>query len=255
LASTDKPEVVDEKTLTIPSYWIRPPQILSAKAGSHRFICDLHYTPPEGGGRRAYPMTAVYRDTPSEPHGPWVHPGPYVVRLTVGGVSQEQPLTVKMDPRVKTPAEGLQQQFDLSMQCYDGMRHTRDTSAEIRKLRAQIKEQQDKNKDKELADALTDLDKKAAALEGTPTGRGPGGAPFTDGPREQTLTAVSREMQQLLRILQGADATPTTTTVTACDDVGKALRQLLSRWGELKDNDVKSLNERLSKAGLPELAP
>ena len=51
-ASDDKPQKVDENTLTIPSYWIRPPQILSAKAGSHRFIWDLRY-PSQGGGKAA----------------------------------------------------------------------------------------------------------------------------------------------------------------------------------------------------------
>jgi hypothetical protein len=253
-SSTEKPETVDERTLTIPSYWIRPPQILSAAAGSHRFIWDLHYTPPEGG-RRGYPMAAIYRDTPSEPHGPWVHPGQYMARLTVAGTSYEQPLTVKMDPRVKTPAEGLKQQFDLSMQCYDGLRQTREVSGQIRALRAQIKELQAKKVDKELADALADLDKKAVALEGAPMGRVRGGERFADGPREQTLAAVSQEMQQLLHILQGADATPTTTAVTACEQADKALREMLSRWGELKDKDVKALNERLTKAGLTPLAP
>ena len=40
------------------------------------------------------------------------------MKLTVDGKSYVQPLTVKMDPRVKTPAAALEQQFELSMQCY-----------------------------------------------------------------------------------------------------------------------------------------
>ena len=84
-SSADKPDPIDPM-LAIPTYWIRPPQILSAAAGSHRFVWDLHYPPPEGG-RRSYPMAAIYRDTPSEPSGPWVLPGQYLVRLTVGGRS------------------------------------------------------------------------------------------------------------------------------------------------------------------------
>jgi hypothetical protein len=198
-----------------------------------------------------YPMTAVYHDTPSEPRGPWVHPGQYVVRLTANGSSYDQPLTVKMDPRVKTPAAGLQQQFDLSMQCYDGTRQARETSAQVRSLRSQIKELQGKDVDKEIAAALADLDKKLTALEGTPPrGRGGRGA---EGPREVSLAGLAQEMQQLLRILQGADATPTTTAATACEQTGKALREIMTRWGELKDKDVKALNERLTKAGLTPL--
>ena len=47
--------------------------------------------------------------------------GTYTVRLTVEGVSLTQPLRVEMDPRVKTPAEGLRQQFDLSFHVAEAM--------------------------------------------------------------------------------------------------------------------------------------
>jgi photosystem II stability/assembly factor-like uncharacterized protein len=239
-SSDDKPEPVDEKTLTIPSYWIRPPRILSAAAGSHRFVWDLHYTPTEGGRGSQYGMAAIYKDTPHEPTGPWAHPGQYMVRLTAGGATSEQPLTIKMDPRVKTPPEGLAKQFELSMQCYEGVLQARATLAEVQKLRSRIKEVQARA-DGELADALAELDKTAAILEGA--GRGDN--------RDQHLGGVSQELSQLLHLLQGADATPTTTAVTACEEVVKAHRDLQARWTKLKDKDVKAVNERLSKAGLP----
>jgi len=48
--------------------------------------------------------------------GPIDMPGSYTVKLTVDGKSFTAPLTLKMDPRVKTPPAGLQQQFDLAQQ-------------------------------------------------------------------------------------------------------------------------------------------
>src|SRR5262249_1690876 len=141
-ASTDRSEAPAEKDLVVASYWLRPPQLPSAKAGSHRFVWDLHYPPPEGP--RRVPVTAVYRDTATTPPGPWVQPGEYRVRLTVGDQTVEQPLTVKMDPRVKTPPEALAQQFELSMQCYDGARQAREALAQVRKLRAQVQERRQK---------------------------------------------------------------------------------------------------------------
>jgi hypothetical protein len=42
-SSNDKPYEIPP--LNIPDYWIRPQQLLSADAGSHRFLWDLHYTP------------------------------------------------------------------------------------------------------------------------------------------------------------------------------------------------------------------
>src|SRR6185369_5900963 len=106
--SDDRPELGNEREMNIPTYWIRPPQRLSTDAGVQRFVWDLRYAPPPAE-RRVYPISAIYRDTPSEPLGPEVLPGQYTVRLTVGGKAYTQPLTVKLDPRVTTPADGLAQ--------------------------------------------------------------------------------------------------------------------------------------------------
>jgi hypothetical protein len=222
---------------------------LSATAGPHRFVWDLHYAPVPGGGRGRYPMTAVYKDTPPEPTGPWAHPGQYTVRLTAGSTTLEQPLTIRMDPRVKTSAEGLKKQFELSMQCYEGIRQTRETLSHIKNLRSQIKELQAKA-GADLAGALAELDKAAASIGGSAPGRGPGRLPAG---RERSLSGVSQEMFQLLRVLQGADVAPTATAVAACEEVVKAHRDLQARWSELLEKDVKALNERLGKAGMPVL--
>ncbi len=250
-SSADRPRPVDEKELDIPPYWLRPPQVLSAAAGAHRFVWDLHYPPPEGE-RRSYPIAAIYRDTPSHPLGPWVPPGRYVVRLTAGGKSYEQPLTVKMDPRVKTPAEGLARQFELSRQCYEGMRQVREALGGVQKLRAQVRELRAKAKERELADALAELDKRVGELEGT--GRRRGERPAGDA-REPTLARLGGELRHLLDVLQGADATPTTQAVAGCAETQKALHDLLARWGEVTGKDVKALNERLRRADLPALKP
>jgi hypothetical protein len=42
-------------------------------------------------------------------------PGTYTARLTVNGKVYEQPLILKMDPRLRTPVEKLQQQPDLML--------------------------------------------------------------------------------------------------------------------------------------------
>jgi len=122
-SSDDRP-APPENDLTYPAYWIRTPQNPPAVAGMHRFVWDLRYTPPEAL-RHEYPMTAVYHDTPREPRGPIALPGEYTVKLTVDGKSFTQPLTVKMDPRVKTPPAGLKQRFDLAMKVVELMGRTK----------------------------------------------------------------------------------------------------------------------------------
>ncbi len=247
-SSADRPEAVNEREFNIPTYWIRPPQPLSAAAGAHRFIWDLHYPPPQGA-RRGYPMTAIYHDTPSHPLGPWVLPGKYIVRLTAGGVNQEQPLTVRMDPRIRTPAEGLAQQFELSVQCSEGARQVRTMMAAVRKLRAQVQELRGKAGEGAPADALSQLERKLAALQETERRRGAEKPP--EGPREPSLAQVAGEFERLVDVLQGADETPTSQAVTACADTQKRLAEMKSRWEEMRGKDLKALNQQLRQAGLP----
>jgi len=97
-SSKDQPYAIPD--LNIPLYWIRPQQLLSSKAGSHRFVWDLHYTPLREPV--SFPMAAIYQNTAPDKTSPWVMPGNYTIRLTVNGKTMSQPLVVKMDPRVKT---------------------------------------------------------------------------------------------------------------------------------------------------------
>src|SRR5207302_4250111 len=59
-SSDDKPEPSDPN-LEVPTYWIRPFQVLAASAGMHRFVWNLHAAPTHSG---EYPISAIYRDTP-----------------------------------------------------------------------------------------------------------------------------------------------------------------------------------------------
>ncbi len=252
-SSDDKPEAVNERELVIDPRWVRPHRPLSAQAGMRRFVWDLHYPPPEGT-RRSYPMTAVYHDTPSAPKGPWVLPGEYTVKLTANGRSQEQPLTVKMDPRVQTPPEGLAKQHAIAMLCSHGNRQVQEALRQLRSLRAQLRDRREKAKDKgDLGEALAALDRKAAALEGAAVGGGRrgGGGRFAPAGAEGSLTRLNFQLLALLALVEGADMTPTTQAVAASDEVRRGLSESLRRWAALRDGDLKSLNDRLREANLP----
>jgi hypothetical protein len=249
-SSADKPETIEADELNVPTYWVRPPQELSAKAGMHRFVWDLHYPSPPG--QKDLPISAVFKNTPAEPRGPWVLPGDYKVRLTVGEKTYEQPLTVKMDPRVKMAAEDQEQQLELSLQCCDRRRDVEQAIDQVSTSREQLKKVQEKVKDESLKKALSELDRKMGKLEGTvpdedehPIGK----------PGPSTLRRLSGEQDRLLEILQGADAAPTPQAVAACSETQKACKDLLKSWQELVDTDVKAMNERLRKLELPELMP
>ncbi|HEV3116603.1 MAG TPA: hypothetical protein VGY58_06095, partial [Gemmataceae bacterium] len=252
--SADKPEQVNEKSLDVPTYWIRPPQMLSADAGVHRFVWDLHYAPPPGG-RRSYHIAAILRDTASEPHGPWAMPAQYLVKLTVDGQSLEQPLTVRMDPRVKTPSHDLAQQFAVSMQCYQGIQQMHEASLQLRKVRTQLRQLREEAGDRPLGSAIADLDKKLSALDGRSASRREMMAARSEGANEPSLNRVHAELVALLDIVQQADLPPTTQAVEGSRTLQPQLLGLLSRWRQIKDKDIPALNERLREGKLNALSP
>jgi hypothetical protein len=61
---------------------------------------------------------------------PWVVPGTYTVRLTVEDRVLAQPLTVVMDPRVKTPPADIEAQHAISMRLCEAMVRARDATGE-----------------------------------------------------------------------------------------------------------------------------
>jgi hypothetical protein len=213
----------------------------------HRFIWDLHYPPP-AVLQFSYPIAAVYRNTPRTPLGPWVLPGNYSLKLTVNGRSYIQPLTVKMDPRVKTAAAGLQQQFTLSLQLYGALRQDYDALQQVRGLRTQLRGLRERAGQGPVADAIVALEKEAAALEG---GSGFPGAPGSGRPDQSSLARMNGELSSVLGILQGADETPTSQAAAAVGELQKTLGSLLTRWNELKAKNVPALNQQLQKVNLP----
>jgi hypothetical protein len=222
----------------IPDYWIRPPQVLSPRAGLHRFTWDLRYPPP-AVQQFGYPIAAVYGNTPREPRGPFVLPGEYTVRLAVAGRTLSQPLRVRMDPRVKTPPAGLQEQFDASLRVYDAIARSDAALRELRKLRAGLKDAPRSKMPPDLAAELAKLEEQAGALE---SGR----------PAEPGLARINAQLGSLLDILQDADVPPTTQARSAISDTLARTDDALGRWKSLSAQPG-ALNERLKSAGVPAL--
>ena len=190
-----------------------------------------------GGGRGGLPIAAVPHDTPPAPNSPWAAPGKYSVKLTVDGKAYSQPLTVKMDPRVTTPAIGLAQQFTLSKQLYDGVLEVQKVQDEIRDLRTRSAkasaERTGSPEGSRSPERLQAFTEKLIALEGQPAaGFGGGRGAVADGP--DTLSNITGGLNQLSGLLQGADTTPTTQLVAAVGQRRAALNKLMARWKALK---------------------
>ncbi|MEP6708028.1 MAG: glycoside hydrolase, partial [Pyrinomonadaceae bacterium] len=135
--SSADPLPTPDPALSIPPYWVRPPQKLASEPGMHRFLWDMHYAPVPGL-QPQYPIAAVYRNTAPAPTSPWAMPGKYTVVLTIGDKSYRQPLTLVMDPRVKTSLADLAEQFRLSRQVYDEWLALNSISESVKLIRSQV---------------------------------------------------------------------------------------------------------------------
>ena len=193
--------------VNIPQYWIRPRQLLSAHAGPHRFIWDLHYQPLNVPA--SYPISAVYANTAPVATSPWVMPGTYTLKLTVNGKVYTQKITVRMDPRVKTPLPALQQQHDLAVQACKGRESAMAAFDQIHALRAKLAKSLSAGS---TATGLQELDTKLAALEGAGRRGGRGAAaPTANGPK--SYSQLLNDFAGLFTVLEEADLAPTTQAI------------------------------------------
>jgi hypothetical protein len=244
-SSTDKPEVTQaelEKQL-IPLYWIRMPKNLSASAGMHRWVWDLHYPSP-ASLQHTYPISAVPYDTPRTPQGPIALPGEYTTRLAVNGHTFTASLTLKMDPRVNASPADLEKQFDLEMRLAselttstEAVRQARSVVDQLHKLGSQ-------------SGALSESVKAFGQKVGTIL-RGP--TPAVPGASEPTLTRANAAVDALYTGVGQADAAPTTAQINAAADTERDLSGLMKRWEEIKNSDLPALNRQLKSASLPDI--
>lgn len=246
-ASTDKPVPTEEEIAKqlIPPYWTRMPKQLAASAGMHRFIWDLHYTTPLST-RYGYPIAAIPEDTPRLPLGPSALPGRYTVRLSVNGKSYSEPLTVKMDPRVKTPATGLVAMFHAQEQLAAMMTASTEAVLEAGSAREQLKKLTAQASGA-TADAIGEADKKIAGLLGAGGGFGaPAGG-------KATLSRVNGQIGGLYGEVSRGDATPTAAQTAGLAEIEKESAGVMSQWKQFKAADLPALNEKLRAAGLAEI--
>jgi len=189
-------------------------------------------------------MAAVPGDTPREPQGPTALPGQYTVRLTVDGHAFSAPLTLKMDPRVKTPREGLVQMFELQNRLASVMTKSTEAVTQARSAHEQL-QKLTPDASGSVADAISTLDKKVSALLGG------GGGFFAPPSPKPTLSRANGEAATLYAAAGRADATPTAAQMSAAAATEKDFAALSSQWKQLMSVDLPALNGLLRGGNLP----
>jgi len=233
----------------LPLYWPAPQMKIGTQAGMHRVWWDLRHQPfpiedVENAGNVTATGAVPHRTYP-QVNAPWAAPGSYTVRLTAGGKSSAQPLTLRLDPRVKTSAVALAQLATLSRQMYDGAIAARAAYNQARSLSAAIDKAGGTGSEafKAQVDSLA-----PPAPRG---GGGGGGGGFGQAPSAAppTLLSASNAMMAAAMAMQGADVAPTAGQVAATERARTQTAEAMARWNVIRTTGLAALNAKRKAAG------
>jgi photosystem II stability/assembly factor-like uncharacterized protein len=242
---------------SLPLYWPAPPMVIATTKGMHRVSWDLHYhaigaEEGEGSDDEGAQGAVPHRTYPNT-YAPWAPPGNYTVRLTVNGKQYTQPLVLKLDPRIRTPAAALAQVASLSKEMYDGAVAAHVAAAQARAMSQQLAGMQGAD----AAAFKAELDSLAPPETGG-RGRGRGGRGGGGGGRggrggaanaPPTLDAASNAMMAAAMAMQAADVAPTSGQIEAVTRARATGASVMSRWTRLSTTGLAALNAKLKASG------
>jgi len=211
----------------------------------HRWVWGLHYPAPTAT-RHDYPIAAIPHDTPRYPLGPTVLPGNYSVRLTADGETSTAALTVRMDPRSKTPLAGLEKKFAAETRLASLLSGSSQDLLQGNSIRDQL-QKLSAQANAPAKDAIEAFQKKLSALVGTPGGF------FAPPSEETTLARLSGQAGVLYQQVWQVDAEPTSSQMDALAAVEHDSTDLLKRWNEFRNSDLSALNRLLRESKAPEV--
>ena len=164
-------------------------------------------------------------------------PGTYTVRLTANGETLTQPITIKMDPRVKITPE-VQQIFTLTTQMEDNARNAAAAYKEARDLAAKVKARTQSAANDALLKQIEEIApaEVPGAAGGGRGGRGGGGGGF-GAPEPATppnLANLAGQMIAAVMAMQSSEMPPTAAQLQACSRQTAAYTTVMAKWAALK---------------------
>jgi photosystem II stability/assembly factor-like uncharacterized protein len=219
------------------------PAKLPVKAGLNRFVWDLRAADASkfkglilwAGGTR----------------GPRVPPGAYQVRLTAGGRTHTEPLTVVGDPRLATTAEDYRKQYELLLKIRDKLTETHDAIVRIRAAREQVKAVAGHAKaaggDESIAKAAEALDKNMTAVEEAlyqtknQSSQDPLNFPIR----------LNNKLSALAGVVASADTAPTASAYAVYEDLAGRIDAELSRLGKVLEAELAAFNALVREKAVP----
>jgi photosystem II stability/assembly factor-like uncharacterized protein len=208
---------------------VRRDEGVPAEPGLHRLRWNLRYPGPWSSGDEAseednvegYGL-GVEGDLDAD-RGPLAAPAEFRVRLTVDGVSEEQPLTLRIDPRVAAEgviAADLEAQLDLALRVRDALSDARRGAAAVDSMLAAFDSIPAADRVEGASALKTELEELQAAL--------------TDAERAYPQPMLVSQLEYLYGMLNQADQAPGTDAYARYERLRGELEEILSRLQTLR---------------------
>ena len=213
----------------------RPASVLSAKAGTNRFVWDLRYP-----GAMTFPGIVLRYAFPGE--GPVAPPGNYTVRLTANGETMTRPLVIQKDPRLTDVTDAdLQEQFRLAIQIRDETARAHEAILQIHSIEDQLKQRNSQigQPGDLIRSKLDEIQQDLYQVRNR-------------SPRD-TLNypiKLNNQLAVLQRLVDMGDYRPTDQDYEVFKELTAHLNEILGRLNQVLSTDLTQLNQRLASEKL-----
>ena len=213
----------------------------TGRAGLNTFGWDLRYP-----GAVSFECLIMWGG--SADRGPLALPGQYTVRITAGSATATQPLTVRMDPRLKGITErDLAEQFALSMQIRDRVSAADTAVIRIRQMRSKIADRIARAKAQDVTKAGSETAAKLLAIEEAlyQTQNRSGQDPLNFPIR------INNRIAALGSSVESGDARPTAASYVVFKQLSAELDGILRKLDAVVASDVATFNATVKRHNLP----
>src|SRR5213079_708688 len=181
-------------------------------------------------------------------------PGDYQVKLTANGKTQTAPLHLVIDPRTKDHEGELAKQFELSTQVSERISALHQAVNEIREIKSQIQALHakfgDDPKVKPALDAADGMEHKMSDVEQQLIQVNMKGS-------EGNLafpSMLNERFDAFSHFIDAGDSNePTKSQLDVFQTLSKQLDDQLTKWSQLKSQDVAKVSDMIKGASLPGL--
>ena len=176
------------------------------------------------------------------------------MRLTVEGKQYSQPITVKLDPRVKTSAVALKTLETTTKTLYDEAVAVHEAYLAARGLSAKLAA--DAGAEETTLRARVDSLAPAPARgggRGFGGGGGGGGRGGAGGPQQPNLNTAWSGLVAAAMPMQNADALPTAADLAGATRARAQAREATARWTAMR-KELDALNAKRKSAGKAAIA-